>query len=131
MKLFTALLLAAVSFHSLATTSAQADDIKTCQKTWTQLKERGLDPSKSMKPCTNLVNYKTPAQRVQDAGGRTALTRKCEAMFKSELKNPRSYRYDATYVAAMNNWLKVTINYKATNSSGAVTSGTFACRFDG
>lgn len=131
MKLFTALLVAAVSLHSLATTSAQADDFKTCQQTWTQLKELGLDPSKSMKPCTNLVSYKTPAQRVQAAGGRTALIRKCEAIWKPQLKDQRSYRYDSANVAAAAKSLKVTVTYSAKNSFGGYVPGTFTCNFGG
>lgn len=109
--------------------TAKLSNYEVCLKTQQDLIEFGGDPSKM--DCEAVKNYKTPAQRVQAAGGVTFLTRKCEAISKSELKDPRSYRYDTTNVAAMDGWLKVTVSYRATNSFGAVVPGTFACRFDG
>ena len=81
--------------------------------------------------CAGLKAHKSPQQRVNAAGGRTALIRKCEAMNKSTLKDPRSYRYDNATIAATTNQLKVKVSYRASNSFGGVVPGQFSCTFNG
>jgi len=81
--------------------------------------------------CDKLADYKSPAQRVAAAGGRTALIRKCEALHKPTLKDPRSYRYDKANIVAKKSKLIVKVDYRAKNSFNAVIPGTFSCTFNG
>ena len=81
--------------------------------------------------CDKLADYKSPQQRVNAAGGRTALIRKCEAIHKPTLKDPRSYRYDDAQIAATAKQLNVKVSYRAKNSFNAVIPGTFSCTFNG
>ena len=130
MKLFTAL--AALTLIAAPVPAfAGSSDVAACQKTWNQLKELGMDPAQSMKPCASLDNYKSPAQRIAAAGGKTALIRNCEAIWKPQLKDQRSYSYQSAEVIASDDSFKVTVQYTANNSFGARTPGNFACNFGG
>ena len=81
--------------------------------------------------CEGLRSFKSPQQRVNAAGGRTALIRKCEAIHKPTLKDPRSYRYDDATIAATANQLNVKVSYRAKNSFNAFVPGSFSCTFNG
>ena len=128
MKLITAL--AAITLIA-APAQAGLTDQQNCVKTWNQLKSLGMDPSKSMRPCHTLNSYQNPAQRINAAGGRTALIRKCEGIWKPQLKDQGSYRYDNASIAVAGKGLKVTVKYTAKNSFNARVPGTFACNFGG
>ena len=81
--------------------------------------------------CEGLRSYKSPQERVNAAGGRTSLIRKCEALHKPTLKDPRSYRYDKANIVAEKSELIVKVDYRAKNGFNAVVPGSFSCTFNG
>ena len=81
--------------------------------------------------CERVRTWRSPADRVKAAGGKTALIRKCEASFKPSLKNPGSYRYVNGHVVASENQLTVKVSYRARNSFNALVPETFTCTFKG
>ena len=77
-------------------------------------------------------DWVNPADRVKSNGGRTAMIRKCEAIWKPQLKSQRSYSYKgADLIAQGGNKIKVVVKYTATNSFNARVPGTFTCNFGG
>ena len=81
--------------------------------------------------CERVRTWKSPQERVKAAGGRTALIRKCEAIWKPQLKNPGSYSYDSADVIAKDKGFEVNVRYRARNSFNAVVPGSFKCNFGG
>jgi len=81
--------------------------------------------------CERVRTWKSPQERVKAAGGRTALIRKCEAIWKPQLKNPGSYSYESADVIAKDKGFEVKVRYRSKNSFNAVVPGSFKCNFGG
>ena len=125
MKLFTiaaALLIAAPA-------QAASNDYQNCLKLKAEL--NALQPGLGDKSydCERVRTWKSPSDRVKAAGGRTALIRKCEAIHKPLLKDPRSYRYDSADVVVKETGFQVNVRYRAKNSFNAYVPGKFTCNF--
>ena len=81
--------------------------------------------------CERVKNYRTPQQRLADAGGQSKLVRSCESYFRSSLKDPGSYRYEGSNVIATADNLQVKVRYTATNSFGGRIQDVQTCTFKG
>ena len=130
---FITLLAPVVAAASFFTAPAQANqsDYQTCLKLRAELNalEAGLGDKSTN--CGLVQNHKTPQERIKALGGRTALIRKCEALNKPSLKDPRSYRYDKANVVARKDSFAVQVHYRAKNSFNATVPGNFSCSFKG
>ncbi len=128
MKLLTAL--ATLALVAAPVQANASTNVQDCLKLKAQLNELQAGLGDKSTDCKALANYVKPADRVKNNGGRTAMIRKCEAIWKPQLKSQRSYSYKgADFVAKGGNKVKVTVKYTATNSFNARVPGTFTCNF--
>ena len=130
-KLFIAAA-AVAALTSVGPESAQAkSNYQVCVESRAELIKYNIPIPAGSFECDKLADWKSPQQRVNAAGGRTALIRKCEAIHKPTLKDPRSYRYDDATIAATAKQLNVKVSYRAKNSFNAFVPGSFSCTFNG
>ena len=106
-------------------------DYEACLHNKQQLNELEAGLGDKSMNCEGVKAWKAPQERINAAGGRTALIRKCEDINKPLLKDPGSYRYDNATIAAGTDKLTVNVTYRAKNSFNAVVPGSFSCTFNG
>ena len=106
-------------------------DYQSCLKLRAELNAVQAGLGDKSTDCNRVRTWKNPQERVNAAGGRTALIRKCEAIWKPQLKDQGSYRYKDANIAVTEEKLNVTVNYTATNSFGGRVPGQFTCGFGG
>ncbi len=79
-----------------------------------------------------MLNWKDPFDRLKDAGGQTALVRRCERELKPTLKDPGSYQYvSGRAVVPTDSTIRVDLQFRAKNSFGALDLGKHWCSFAG
>ena len=129
MKLFTAL--AALTLIAAPVQASTPADYQNCLKLRAEV--NAIQPGLGDKSynCDRVKNWKTAAERQTAAGGRTALIRKCEGIWKPQLKSQRSYSYNNAQISMSANTTTVKVNYSAKNSFGGRVPGTFTCNFGG
>ena len=128
MKLFTAL--AALSIIAAPVQANNQADYQNCLKLKAQLNELQAGMGDKSTNCKKVRDWVNPADRVKNNGGRTAMIRKCEGIWKPQLKSQRSYSFKgADLIAEGGNKTKVVVKYTAKNSFNARVPGTFTCNF--
>ncbi|QNJ06535.1 hypothetical protein SynMEDNS5_01820 [Synechococcus sp. MEDNS5] len=128
MKLITAL--AALTLIAAPVQAGNQADYQNCLKLKAEVNAIQAGLGDKTYDCKRVKNWKSPADRIKAVGGKTALIRKCEAIWKPQLKDQRSYRYqNAQVIATDAKTFKVNVQYTATNSFGGRVPGKFSCNF--
>ena len=130
LKLFPLFAAAALTIGTAPAMANSQDDFQACLKLKAQLNELQAGMGDKSTSCERVRDWVNPADRAKSNGGRTAMIRKCEAIWKPQLKSQRSYSYEgADLIAQGGNKIKVVVNYTATNSFNARVPGAFTCNF--
>ena len=129
MKIFTALAALTLIAAPVNASTKGMSDYDACLYNKAELESMQAGLGKNF-DCDGLKGWKSPADRIKAVGGKTALIRKCEAIWKPQLKDQGSYRYqNAQVIATDAKTFKVNVQYTAKNSFGGRVPGKFACNF--